>query len=206
MTTSDTFAATPELLKWEPVAIEELPTLLGDFDAPWWIAGGWALDLFIGRVTRAHNDVEIAVFRDDVETLRRALGGWELFIAESGTFTQWRDHAALPKTAHELWCRERGRAAWQLEVLVEERLGDRWSYRRSPDIGVRASDLGRTSGGGLPYIRPEIQLLYKSKDTRPVDETDFLTVLPHLDPAQKAFLAAALWTTSPGHRWLDRIG
>lgn len=192
-------------MKWEPIAIEELPTLLANFDRPWWIAGGWALDLFIGRVTRAHNDVEIAVFRDDVDALRRALKGWEFFIAESSTFTPWREREPLPNSAHELWSREKGHEAWELEVLVEERSGDRWTYRRDPDIGVRASDLGRKSGGGLPFIRPEIQLLYKSKDPRPVDETDLLTALPHLDPAQKSFLAAALWTTSPGHRWLQRL-
>ena len=203
--TSETFAATPDLLRWEPIAIEELPNLLRDLKAPWWIAGGWALDLFIGRVTRAHNDVEIAVFRADVDAVRGALPGWEFFVAQSGTFTPWRQGQALPKEAHELWSREKGREAWQLEILVEERKGARWTYRRDADIGVHAKDLGRRSGGGLPYIRPEIQLLYKSKDPRPVDETDFLTVLPHLDPAQRAFLSAALWTTAPGHRWLQRL-
>ena len=206
MTASETFAATPEHTKWEPIAIEELPKLLADFDRPWWIAGGWALDLFIGRVTRAHTDVEVSVFRDDIDALRRALKGWEFFIAESGTLTPWREREPLPKEAHELWSREKGRESWQLEVLIEERSGDRWTYRRDPDIGVRATDIGRTSAGGLPYIRPEIQLLYKSKASRPVDETDFITVLPHLDPAQKAFLSAALWTTAPNHRWLQRLG
>ena len=79
--TSETFAATPELLKWEPIAIEELPNVLRDLEAPWWIAGGWALDLFLGRVTRAHNDVEIADFRADVDAVRVALPGWEFFVA-----------------------------------------------------------------------------------------------------------------------------
>ena len=204
--TSEAFAATPELLKWEPLTPEQVRDRLRELSARWWIAGGWALDLFIGRATRAHTDIEIAVFRDDLAAVRRALAGWELFVAESGAFTPWREGEPLPKSAHELWCRERGHQAWQLEILVEERSGDRWTYRRDPDIGVRANDLGRVTADGIPYVRPEIQLLYKSKDARPVDESDFITVLPRLDPAQRAFLSAALWTTAPGHRWLQRLG
>jgi putative ABC transport system permease protein len=37
---------------------------------PWFVAGGWALDLFLGRVTRPHHDVDIALFREDQRQLR----------------------------------------------------------------------------------------------------------------------------------------
>jgi len=201
---TETVAATEENTKWEPLTPEQVRDL---FDAkfPWWIAGGYALDLFMGRQLRAHNDIDVSVFRDDIAKVRDTLRGWELFIAESGTFTPWRS-GDLPKNAHELWAREGGKESWQLEILVEEREGDRWVYRRNKDIGVRAVDLGRTTPDGIPYIRPEIQLLYKSAGARASDETDFLTLLPRLDPAQKAFLCAGLWTTKPGHRWLGRLG
>ncbi|MCL4541605.1 MAG: hypothetical protein M1396_04620 [Chloroflexi bacterium] len=46
-------------------AVRPVATLLTDFDRPWFIAGGWAIDLFLGRQTRAHKDVEIAVLRQD---------------------------------------------------------------------------------------------------------------------------------------------
>ena len=29
----------------------------------WWVAGGWALDLFLGRMTRPHHDVDVAILR-----------------------------------------------------------------------------------------------------------------------------------------------
>ncbi|HZP97569.1 MAG TPA: amino acid transporter [Candidatus Limnocylindria bacterium] len=190
--------------RWEPLSPEQVKDRLAGLAVPWWIAGGWALDLFIGRQTRAHDDIEIAAYRDDLDTLRAHLAGWDLFVAERGSLTPWRE-GPLHDGAHALWARERGRDVWQLEVLVEERRDGRWAYRRDPKIGLRARDVGRVTPEGIPYLRPEIQLLYKSKDPRPSDESDFITVLPHLDPAQRGFLAAALWTTSPGHRWLERL-
>ena len=33
--------------------------------APWFIAGGWAIDLFLGRKTREHADVDFALSRLD---------------------------------------------------------------------------------------------------------------------------------------------
>ena len=195
-------AATPEI-RWEPLTPEQVAGLMRGLEIPWWIAGGWALDLYLGHGSRAHNDIEIAVFRDDVEKLRAHLKGWEHFIAEKGTFTPWR--GALPATAHELWSRERGHEAWQLEILVEEREGARWVYRRDRDIGANAKDIGRVTAEGIPYVRPDIQLLYKSKGARPVDESDLIAVLPHLDPAQKATIAAWISKADPVHRWLERL-
>jgi hypothetical protein len=197
--------ATGDLVRWEPLTAQQVAELMRGFDAPWWIAGGWALDLYLGRQTRAHNDIEVAVFRDDEAKLRRHLRAWEHFTAEGGTLTPVADDEPLPAAAHELWSRERGRDAWQLEILVEEREGDRWTYRRDPRIGLRAKDLGRFSNDGIPYIRPDVQLLYKSKDPRPVDESDLLAALPRLDTYQRATLAAWIGATNASHRWLDRL-
>lgn len=198
-------ARTPEELRWEPLSPEEVAGLLLGFTAPWWIAGGWALDLFIGRQTRAHNDIEIAIFRGDASALRAFLTGWEFFIAEDGTLRPLAPGTALAADAHELWSRERGRSAWQLEVLIEDREGERWAYRRHPRIGANVHDLGRVTESGIPYLRPEIQLLYKSQGSRAVDESDLITILPRLDPAQRATLVAWLFTMSPTHRWLERL-
>lgn len=190
--------------RWEPLTPEQVQGRLAGFERPWWIAGGWALDLFMGRQTRAHDDLEIALYRGDLDALRSHLRGWEFHIADGGALTPWREEA-LPASAHALRSRERAHEAWQIEILVEERQGDRWVYRRTPDIGANALDIGRRTPEGVPYLRPEIVLLDKSKDTRPRDETDFITVLPRLDPAQRSFLAAGLWTVAPGHRWLERL-
>lgn len=193
-----------DLGRWEPLTPEQVKERLAGLPVRWWIAGGWALDLFVGRQTRAHEDIEVAVYRDDLDAVRAHLGGWELAVAAGGALTPWT-HGPLPEAAHVLWARERGREAWQLEILAEERRGERWLYRRDPRVGLHAGDIGRLTPEGIPYVRPEIQLLYKSHATRAKDESDLIAVLPHLDPAQRGFLAAALWTTSPRHRWLERL-
>ncbi|MHA1968943.1 MAG: nucleotidyltransferase domain-containing protein [Candidatus Hodarchaeales archaeon] len=39
----------------------KISKLMKDFNKPWYIAGGWAIDLFLGLVTRSHQDIEITV-------------------------------------------------------------------------------------------------------------------------------------------------
>ncbi len=50
--------------------------LMRDFKRPWYIAGGWAIDLFVGRRTRIHNNVDIAIIRRDQRALRSQLVDW----------------------------------------------------------------------------------------------------------------------------------
>lgn len=191
--------------KWEPFMPQQVAERMRGVDVPWWVAGGWALDLFAGHQTRAHTDIEISVFRADEAKVRRHLHGLDCSVAAAGTLTPLRDDQPLPDQAHEMWCRERGHDAWQLEILVEERDGDRWVYRRDPRIGVHVRDLGRFSNDGIPYIRPDVQLLYKSKSTRGVDESDLITLLPRLDAYQRATLSAWISAGDPTHRWLARL-
>jgi hypothetical protein len=35
-----------------------------DFGGPWWVAGGWAADMWVGHPRRKHEDIEIAVLRE----------------------------------------------------------------------------------------------------------------------------------------------
>jgi hypothetical protein len=45
---------------WTPAEVAER---LWCVTAPWYVAAGWALDLFIGGIGREHDDLEIAVPR-----------------------------------------------------------------------------------------------------------------------------------------------
>ncbi|MFD6463810.1 nucleotidyltransferase domain-containing protein [Streptomyces roseolus] len=49
--------------RWEPWEPAYVGTRLAKVSAPWCVAGGWALDLFVGSTTREHEDIEIAVPR-----------------------------------------------------------------------------------------------------------------------------------------------
>jgi hypothetical protein len=49
---------------WEPFRVEDAVRLLVGFPAPWWVAGGWAIDLHVERQTREHDNVDVVVLRE----------------------------------------------------------------------------------------------------------------------------------------------
>ena len=200
----DTTAAAPEH-RWEPLSLAEVKGLLGSVSAPWWIAGGHALDMFIGHETRKHADVDVSVLRRDQQAFRDALGKWDVQVAHAGQLIPWKRGEALKPQHHTVWARETPGGPWRLEALFEESEGNRWAYRRNARIGLNIADLGRRDPNDVPFIRPEVNLLYKSSEPRPLDETDFLYALPRLDVAQKGWLSGALYTVDPTHRWLERL-
>jgi Aminoglycoside-2''''-adenylyltransferase. len=56
-------------------AIAELDHLLREHRLPYWLFGGWAVDFHVGRVTREHADVDIAVWLGDRSRLAALLRG-----------------------------------------------------------------------------------------------------------------------------------
>lgn len=58
---------------------------------------------------------------------------------------------------------------------------------------------------GIPYLMPEIVLLFKAKHDRPKDHADFEGTLPLLDDQQRTWLGAGLARVHPGHVWLERL-
>jgi hypothetical protein len=175
---------------------------LGGAAVPWWIAGGFALDLFVGRETRPHADLDVGCFRADLPRLAEALGGFELHAARGGSLTRLVSGAIPGAEVHTLWCRPAGETAWWLEIMLDEREGGDWVFRRNPGVRRPARELVERDPTGLVYLRPEVQLLYKAKAPRPRDEEDFRTVAPLLGGEARAWLRDALARTHPGHAWL----
>lgn len=179
--------------------------VFASFTRPWWIAGGWALDLFLGRTTRPHDDVEVALLRRDQAALRTHLAEWELCYARDRRLHPWPEEETLELPVHELWARPRGHASWTLELLLNEAEADSWVYRRDPRIAFPLSEAGGMTAAGLPALAPEVVLLYKARKPRPKDEADFRAVLPHLGEPRRRRLAAAVALAEPGHPWLASL-
>src|SRR5437763_9338468 len=55
-----------------------LVELMGAFPVPWFFAGGWAIDLLAGRVTRQHEDLEISIDRADQDAIHPHAGRWRV--------------------------------------------------------------------------------------------------------------------------------
>src|SRR5690242_2363616 len=54
------------------------------FDRPWFVCGGWAIDLFLGWVTREHGDREVGIYRADQMMASERFGERALFKAVDG--------------------------------------------------------------------------------------------------------------------------
>lgn len=158
----------------------EVAALLVEIDVPWWVAGGWALDLFLGSQTRSHADVDVGVLRRDIASVVERLPEWEIFEAESGMLYRWSRFEPPRPEVNSLWCRPCNASSWSLELMLDEAQGDEWVFRRLPTIRMPLSSAIRHTADGMPYLTPEIQLLYKSRLPRAKDHDDFEHVLERL--------------------------
>jgi hypothetical protein len=192
---------------WKPLSPHEVAALLAPQPALWWIAGGWALDLFLGGQTRAHDDIDVQILRRDQRCVRAALGDWDVQGAlppprpDHWPFEEWRHDEDLAPASHDIWCRPHRAAPWAVQLMVGESEGDEWLFRRDPRIRRALGAVGCRTDAGIPYLAPEIQLLYKAKAPRPKDEADFVRVAPHLDDDRRHWLRDTLALLYPGHRW-----
>jgi Aminoglycoside-2''-adenylyltransferase len=135
--------------------LSAVPSLMHGFPALWCVAGGWAIDLFLGRVTRPHADVELAIFRQDQGLLHRQFPGWEFRKAVAGELAPWRVDERLSLPVHEIHARADKGAALSIEFLLNERVGDDWAFRRdlSVRLPIERAILRGDGGGSDPQSR-----------------------------------------------------
>ena len=60
-------------------AISSFGSILDAAGLDYWLFGGWAVDFWVGAVTRPHDDIDVAAWRKDYDAIRDALvdAGWE---------------------------------------------------------------------------------------------------------------------------------
>jgi hypothetical protein len=181
--------------------------ILAGVEAPWYVAGGWAIDLFLGEQRREHDDLEIAVPRDRFDEIAHVLSAYELFVVTGPSRVTSLDHAreSLGDT-FQTWVREPETGWWRLDVIREPSDGDGWVFRRDPRIRLPLNVVIERTDDDIPYGCPEIVLLYKAKHA---DESkhqgDFAAVLPKLESERRRWLADALSLAHPGHPWLAEL-
>lgn len=188
-----------------PRGVLEVARLFSGFPGPWFIAGGWAIDLFLARTTRLHRDVDIAVLRRDHLAFRQHLTGWSFRTADPrrpGRLTPWRAGETLEQRIHEVHLSRLHGAPRRLEVLLDESSGNEWLYRRNPQIRYPLDTFGLRSPGGIPYLAPEIVLLYKAKSPGLRDDADLRETRGRLRGARRAWLRRAIETSHPNSPWL----
>ncbi|MEU9938836.1 nucleotidyltransferase domain-containing protein [Streptomyces lavendulae] len=174
----------------------------------WWIAGGRAIELFVGRELRTHGDLDVLVLRRDQTRAQACLAGWDLHVADppgTDTLRGWGFGEILEEPLHDIWCRRTPDAPWSVQLMLDDAVGEEWVSRRDRRVRMPIARLSRFAADGTPYLAPEVQLFYKAKHTREKDEVDFNAAFPLLDQDQRAWLLAALGATQPGHPWRQRL-
>jgi hypothetical protein len=190
--------------RWEPWTPWEVAARLENVKARWAVASGWAIDLFRGGQSREHRDIDIAVPTSDFEEIRSALAPYEFEIVGSGLRWPLTDKEAFAHT-HQTWLRDPAARAYKLDLFREPHDGDVWICRRDRSIRLPYSDLIRRTPDGVPYVIPEVVLLFKARHLRPTDDLDFDAALPLLDVPARRWLAGALELVHPGHPWIARV-
>jgi len=192
---------------------DEVAHLLRRAGVPWWIAGGWAIDLHLGRRTREHEDIDVLVLRPHLPRLREQLAGWDLYAADPpGTLRPWPVTEELPLGVHDIWCRPTPTADWCLQVMVDDLVDGgsgnepEWVYRRDARVRRAWRTLsGPASSPQRGVLAPDVQLLYKSSTPRAKDEADFAHTVGALNSSQRTWLAEALQLTAATHPWIEQL-
>jgi aminoglycoside-2''-adenylyltransferase len=189
---------------WKPLSVREVAAVFKSAPFFWCIAGGYAIEFFVGKAVRPHNDIDIFVLRRDAQSVRDFLSTWDCWMADPpGRLRVWPVEETLPSHAHDVWCRKDSSDAWRFQLMFDESTGEAWQSRRDPNIMRPISEIAVTGDSGTRFLSPEIQLFYKAKGQRPKDETDFAAALPKLSLAQRVWLASAIRAAyGSGHDWL----
>lgn len=174
-----------------------------NFKPTWFVAGGWAVDLYLGKMTRPHGDIELAIFRKDQLALHNYLKGWLLRKVVHGELSPWFQNEFLKPPTHEIHCFDGESDPRQLEVLLNEGGDKEWVYRRNGKVTRSLAKCQLVSKEGVKFLCPEIVLLYKSKKPSAKDEQDFTEIIKHLDAEQREWLKDSIAICDARHHWLQ---
>jgi len=217
-----------------PEDVARIAELMSGYSLPWALCGGWAVDAWIGRLTRDHGDVDIAVFEDDQQALFELLAGWQMIPHEQTKENEGADlwdgrplmipahiHTRSPELSGPLPERFSDSGArlisaedgFWLDINLCERSDRDWVLAREPRVALPLERCIRQSAWGLPMVAPEVILFFKAtlyvgtkNHLRPRDEVDFTALLPLLSDEQRVWLREAVSRVYVGeHPWVERM-
>jgi hypothetical protein len=195
---------------------------MSGYPRDWSLCGGWAVDAWLGRLTREHGDVDLSVFAEDQQALFEHLRDWQLLAHDPvfdpkapGHNAEWWDgswrldfpshiHARPPEASGPM--PEGGIArdedGFWLDIQIDDRSGSEWIIKREPRVSMPMAGSVQESMWGVPVPVPEVLLFLKAAQPRRRDERDFLALLPQLNDGQRDWLSDALAKAFPDHHWI----
>jgi len=212
--------------------VKQLNEFVADIGIDYAICGGHAIDLFLGRKTRPHKDLDVAVFREDRDKIIQHMldTGWEVYEPcgteylhkISSIHSQKRiksniwcvkpcnPHYIFTEHENEMFAVEFDNLEQTeldyIEFLFNTRNDEDFLYSRNHDIKMKLED-AILKIDDVTCLAPELVLLYKSTAADEAEyQLDFDNTLPSLNKMQVAVLENALRVMFPdGHKWINAI-
>lgn len=172
---------------WQLLSIASLKQIMHDADYDWYLAGGIALDEFLGRKTRNHEDIDILVNFKEIECILDFFNSYNVYTARNGSLSlSLRNNI---KSTDSLWIAKDDKESFIIEILFFEEEAGHWIYKRDNAVRKKIEDMYFVKND-MKIIQPEIQLFYKmnSSSVREKDLYDYHNVYPVLEERQKEWL------------------
>ena len=192
--------------------------------------GGQAVDLFLGYESRTHGDIDICAFwndRDKIILYMQSRGFQVYEMLGGGRAHRITDVSNQMYAKRNIFCFKEGcplvklypldedDCCWMeffhvgqteldfIEFLFNDRSDANFEYARDREI-ERELDKALLSADGVPYMSPELCLLYKSTDTeREGYQQDFELAYEAMNDEQRDWLKNVLIKLYPqGHKWI----
>jgi len=187
-------------------AVGRVAAVMQGLDLWWALAGGWAIDVWLGEQTREHHDIEVVVRRDDQTAVWDGLhDDWDLLCIDppGSGWRQWPRNARIVEPLFQL--KARGEAdEGGFDLFLESSIEGMWVFRRDAHIRRSFESLAIVVED-IPIVVPEVQLLYMAKSEDPKNQHDFDMTRPRLDPRSSKWLRDTLGVTLPGHAWMSEL-
>lgn len=173
----------------------------------WCVAGGWAIDLFLGEKTREHSDFEVVVLRKDFKILFDQVKKYNPKLILPGgkdeDFPFW-DGTEIDESYIQL-CLDQQQGL-NFDLLLTPSEGNKWICRRKRSLTLPLEKVVASSANDLPILIPEIVLLFKGKYLEEKDQKDFESTLPRLTENSKMWLKNSLELCyGTQHQWIAKL-
>jgi hypothetical protein len=158
----------------------KIKSIMDKFGYPWFIAGEWAIDLFLNDETQVHNDIEIGIYRKNQMQLFRFFDKQrKYYIDNRNTFGKHEKHEwnkeYLQFPIHEIYIRYEES---EIEVLLNEKDSDNWIYGKNSKVRLDEKKVIQFTENEIPYLCPEIILFQKIEDIgiKAIDNTSKIII------------------------------
>jgi hypothetical protein len=175
-----------------------------NFKFPWFIAGGWSIDLAIGNQTREHGDIDIVIFREHTQETLDYFNSWDIKVAIPGE-SRLEPCSSIVDTFVPRYCLHLFRENDFIEILLTETIEDQVIFRKERSIVMELERFIRTNPDSIPYVAPEWQLLFKSMNPRTHDEQDFQNYLHYIRPEERNWLKNSIKKVNEKSNWIDLL-